>query len=106
MAGFIQIIEFTTSRPDEVQALGTEYRAGRVADGGRLPVLRGTITADKDRPNTYLNIVEFASHADAMENSNHPATSEFSQKMMTLCDGPPKFYNLDVLESWDPNSAS
>jgi hypothetical protein len=41
-----------------------------------------------------------------MENSNHPATSEFSQKMMTLCDGPPKFYNLDVLESWDPNSAS
>jgi hypothetical protein len=98
MAGFVQIIEFTTTRPDEVKSLGDEYRAGRLASGDRVPVIRGTIAADRDRPNTYLNIVEFASYADAMENSNNPATTEFSQKMMTLCDGPPRFYNLDVME--------
>lgn len=99
MAGFVQIIEFTTSRPDEVKALGEEYRAGRMASGERVPVVRGTITADRDRPNTYLNIVEFASHEDAMENSANPATQQFSQKMMALCDGPPRFLNLDVLDT-------
>jgi hypothetical protein len=105
MAGFIQIIEFTTSRPEEVQSLGDQYRADRIASGDRLPVIRGTFTADKDRPNTYLNIVEFESHADAMANSNHPATQEFAQKMMVLCDGPAKFYNLDVTDSWEPSKS-
>ncbi len=98
MAGFVQIIEFTTSRPDDVRALTEQYRAERAADGGRVPVVRGTVAADRDRPNTYLNIVEFASYEDAMENSKHPATSAFAEKMMGLCDGPPKFSNLDVIE--------
>jgi hypothetical protein len=96
MAGFVQIIEFTTSRPDEVKALGEEYRATR----GDSPVVRGTFTADRDRPNTYLNIVEFPSYEAAMANSNDPATGEFAKKMMVLCDGPPKFYNLDLMEVW------
>ncbi|MDX6200301.1 MAG: hypothetical protein QOJ79_3452 [Actinomycetota bacterium] len=99
MAGFVQIIEFTTSRPEEVKALGEEYRATR----GDSPVVRGTFTADKDRPNTYLNIVEFPSYEAAMKNSQDPATSEFAQKMMVLCDGPAKFYNLDVLDVWTAN---
>lgn len=99
MSGFVQIIEFTTSRPDEVKALGDEYRAERLASGDRVPVIRGTIASDRDRPNTYLNIVEFASYDDAMANSSNPATQAFSQKMMALCDGPPRFYNLDVVES-------
>ena len=28
-----------------------------------------------------------------------PETSEFSAHMAKLCDGPPKFYNLDVWQS-------
>jgi len=31
-----------------------------------------------------------------MENSNRPETGEFAAQMAKLCDGPPKFYNLDV----------
>jgi hypothetical protein len=104
MAGFVQIIEFTTSRPDEVRAIGEQYRADRIASGDKLPVERGTFTTDRDRANTYLNIVEFASYEDAMKNSAHPATAEFAQKMAVLCDGPAKFYNLDVLETWTPAS--
>jgi hypothetical protein len=96
MAGFVQIIEFTTSRPEEVKALSEDYRANR----GDSRVVRGTFTADKDRPNTYLNIVEFPSYDAAMENSKHPATAEFAEKMMVLCDGPAKFYNLDVMDVW------
>ena len=96
MAGFIQIIEFTTSRPDEVKALSEEYRATR----GDSPVTRGTFTADRDRPNTYLNIVEFPSYEAAMANSADPATTAFAEKMMVLCDGPAKFYNLDLMDVW------
>jgi hypothetical protein len=96
MAGFIQIIEFTTTRPEEVKALSEQYRAAR----GKSPVVRGTFTADRDRPNTYLNIVEFPSYEDAMKNSADPATSEFAAKMMVICDGPPTFYNLDINDVW------
>ncbi len=96
MAGFVQIIEFTTTRIDEVRALGDEMRSQ--ADAGL--VLRGTFTADRDRPNTYVNIIEFESYETAMENSNRPETGAFAGRMAELCDGPPKFYNLDVLDTW------
>ena len=96
MAGFVQIIMLTTTRIDEVRALGDEVRGQ--ADAGL--VLRGTFTADRDRPNTYLNIIEFDSHESAMENSNRPETASFAARMGELCDGPPTFYNLDVLDSW------
>jgi hypothetical protein len=36
-----------------------------------------------------------------MENSNRPDTSEFAAKMAKLCDGPPKYYNLDVIRTWE-----
>lgn len=39
-----------------------------------------------------------AAHEEAMENSNLPVTQEFSQKMMALADGPPTFYNVDVID--------
>ena len=55
------------------------------------------IAADRDRPGYYLNLVEFDSYESAMENSNRPETAEFSAKMAELCDGPPRFYNLDVV---------
>ena len=98
MAGFVQIIEFTSSQPDAVRALTEDYRAARGASGEAMPVVRSTVTADRDRPNTYLNIVEFVSYEEAMKNSQNPATTEFSQKMMAICDGPPRFYNLDIVE--------
>ena len=97
MTGFVQIIEFTSSRPDEVRALGEKYREAR-RDRGDMPVVRSTVTTDRDRPNTYLNIVEFPSYEEAMRNSENPATTEFSKNMMAICDGPPRFYNLDIVE--------
>lgn len=95
MAGFVQIIEFNSSRIDEIRALVEEWR-----DPGRGLAVRGTITADRDRPGTYLNIVEFESLESAMENSQRPETQELAAKMGELCDGPPKFYNLDHIETW------
>jgi hypothetical protein len=100
MAGFMQIIEFQTSRFDEITKLLEEIRT-RLDDGRSSRPLRGTSTADRDRPGFYLNVVEFDSYEDAMENSNRPETAEFAARLAKLCDAPPKFYNLDVREVWE-----
>jgi quinol monooxygenase YgiN len=94
---FVQIIEFTTSRIDDVKALSEQYRAERGDDAGPT---RAYFTQDRDKPNTYLNIVEFDSYEEAMANSENPATSSFAQKMSELVDGPPVFRNLDVADTW------
>ena len=90
---FIQIIEFKTSRIDEVNAALDEWLA---QTAGRRAAVRGTLTQDRDHPNTYLNIVEFPSYDEAMANSELPETAAFAARMNSLCDGPQMFRNLDV----------
>ena len=91
--GFIQLIEFTTSRPDEVETLVDEWLT---QTAGRRTAQRGTFTQDRERPNTYLQIVEFPSYEDAMANSDLPETASFAEGLSQLCDGPMLFRNLDV----------
>ena len=90
---FVQIIEMRTSRPDEVEALVNEWRA-QTED--RRTAQRGTFTKDRDRPDTYVQIVEFPSFEDAMANSALPETAAFAERLAKLCDGPMTFRNLDV----------
>ena len=91
---FIQIIEYKTSRIDELNA---------ALDGwlektkGRRAATRGVQTQDRDAADTYVQIIEFPSYEEAMANSNLPETSEFATQFAALCDGPPTFRNLDVL---------
>ncbi|MEE1783521.1 hypothetical protein PUR71_11465 [Streptomyces sp. SP17BM10] len=91
---FIQIIEYKTTRIDEFNALldsWVEKNAGnRIAS-------RALQTRDRDQENVYLNIVEFPSYEKAMENSDRPETAEFAAQAAALCDGPPVFRNLDLL---------
>ncbi len=105
MSGFVQIIEFQTSRLDEVEALGREIR-DRLDDGRPSSPNRGMIAADRDRPGYYLNIVEFDSHEAAMANSSRPEVGEFAARLAKLCDSPPKFYNLDMREVWQPSASA
>ena len=90
---FIQIIEFTTTRLGDVEELMEEWVA---KTEGKRKAHRGTLTADRDRPDTYVQIVEFPSYEEAMANSNLPETTEFAEKIAKLCDGPASFRNLDV----------
>jgi quinol monooxygenase YgiN len=92
--GFIQIIDNTTSRMEEIEALSAQLRADMA---GETTVRKVTITQDRDRPGRFLVIAEFDSYEDAMKNSEHPATQAFAAKMAELCDGPPTFVNLDVV---------
>jgi hypothetical protein len=90
---FIQLIEITTDRPDQVEALVAEWRAQTT---GRRTAQRGTFTKDRERPNTYLQIVEFPSYDEAMANSDLPETAVLAERLGQLCDGPMLFRNLDV----------
>ena len=93
--GFVQIIDFRTSKYDEMRKIGEEWEAAaRTQNKAR----RRVMCEDRDNPGRYLNIVFFDSYESAMDNSNDPITQEFSQRMMALGDGQPTFYNLDVLE--------
>jgi hypothetical protein len=98
MAGFVQIIEFRSSRIDEIKALSEAY------DNRLKGALfrRAVIVADRDRPGVYRNIVEFDSYEVAMQNSQRPETSDFAARMAELCDGPPSFANLDVIAIMEP----
>ena len=93
MAGFVQIIEFSTSRIDEIKDMNDQWREAHPEIGPQ----RITVTADRDRPGTYCSIVEFADYDEAMRNSEDPTTGEWAAKMEALCDGPPVFRNLDVV---------
>ena len=91
---FVQLIEFRTSRLDEFNALVDEWM--EQSKGFRTAV-RGMEGRDRDRDDTYIQIVEFPSYEQAMENSNRPETAEFAERLAKLCDGPPTFRNLDVI---------
>jgi hypothetical protein len=92
---FVQIIEFKTSKMDEMRKLGEEWEASAGSDS---TARRRVMGEDRDHPGQYVNIVFFDSYDEAMKNSNLPATQEFSKKMMELGDGPPNFTNVDVIE--------
>lgn len=93
---FVQIIEYTTSREDEVEALLKETLA---ATEGRRTSGRAMRCSDRDKPNTYINIVEFPSFEAAMKNSEMPEVTAMAEQMAKLCDGPAIFRNLDVNET-------
>jgi quinol monooxygenase YgiN len=95
---FVQIIDVTTSRIGEVESLMDEWVE---RTQGKRKTQRATLTLDRDRPNTFVQIVEFPSYEAAMANSSLPETAEFAEKLAKLCDGPPTFRNLDVRRTDD-----
>ncbi|HUP87519.1 MAG TPA: hypothetical protein VM143_17840 [Acidimicrobiales bacterium] len=92
---FVQIIEYTTSKAEEMRKVGEEWEQ---AAAGEAKARRRVLCQDRDQAGRYFNIVFFDSHEEAMANSDLPVTGEFAQRMMALADGPPTFYNLDVVE--------
>lgn len=91
---FVQIIEFKTSKYDEVEKLTDEFLA---STEGKRTTSRGMMCSDRDRSGTYFEIIVFPSYEAAMKNNDLPETKAFAEKMMALCDGEPIFRNLDVL---------
>jgi hypothetical protein len=96
--GFLQVIQYRTSKFDEMQKVADEWDA----DPAETDTSRRVIVCrDRDNEGQYFTMVFFDSYESAMQNSNAPRTQEMSQKMMALADGPPTFYNLDIVEERD-----
>jgi hypothetical protein len=91
--GFIQVIELSTTRPDDVTALVNEWRS---QTEGRRTARRSTFAKDREKANTYIQLVEFPSYEEAMANSALPETAKFAERLAKLCDGPMVFRDLDV----------
>ncbi len=92
---FVQLVEFSTSRVDELRELSQDVP--QIA-GTRV---KGMVCGDRDNPGRFVIVAEFPSYEEAMENSQRPETTEFAARMAELCDGPPTFRNLDVIEEID-----
>ena len=56
----------------------------------------GIVAADRDRPDTYVEVVAFPDHAAAMRNSEHPVTTDFAMQLQEVTEGEAGFRNLDV----------
>lgn len=95
---FVQLIEFRTDkeRLAEGQAAMDRYEA---EIGSAHTVRWAVMGADRDTPDTYVQIVEFPSYGQAMANSGHPATRALSERLRKLTDGEPVFRNLDVVQA-------
>jgi hypothetical protein len=92
---FVQIIEFRSSKPDEVRALGDEWEK---ATQGKRKVRRRLFAEDRNSRGRFFNIVFFDSYEEAMENSSLPETDSFSKRMTGLMEGSPSFFDLDIIE--------
>ena len=90
---FVQLIEFDTDRIAEWDAI-----VGRWAEaiGAQHTVRWGVLGSDRDRPGHHVAMVEFPGYTEAMANSDHAATAAFGQELQAICDGEPRFRNLDV----------
>ena len=96
---FVQIIEFSTRSYDEMNALIDGWKAEIGADRAAGWMVMGR---DRDRADTYLEVVAFPSVEAAQRNSDHPVTTAFAEKMRALCDGPLTFRDLEVVRAETP----
>jgi Protein of unknown function (DUF1059) len=92
---YLQLVEFHTRDLDRFMRLVQGWREQiGVETTGRW----GVVTADRDRPDTYVEVVAFPDYDAAMRNSEHPATTRFAKEMQEVTEGDASFRNLDVRE--------
>jgi quinol monooxygenase YgiN len=96
IVGFIQVMEVTTSSYDEMERLHEQWL--RDTEGKRT-VVSEKICRDRDRPDTYVLIVEFESYDAAMTNNELPETARIAEGIAGLASEPTVFRNLDLIRA-------
>ncbi|MFD6226700.1 ester cyclase [Streptomyces sp. NPDC060232] len=91
---FVQVIDYETTRFDEMNALIDRWAE---QSSGRRTATHTMIGQDREAKNHFVDMVEFDSYEEAMKNSQLPETDRMFQEMVALCEGMPKFMNLDVV---------
>ena len=93
---FVQIMEVTTDKFDEFEALHEQWLAA--TEGTRTTELEWVLR-DREDSNRYVIVVQFPSFEEAMKNNDLPATAEIAAGMQKLLSEPPTFRNLDVVRT-------
>ncbi|WP_406199164.1 ester cyclase [Kitasatospora sp. NBC_01560] len=100
---FVQIIECKTDRLDDLNRLmdtWAEQTRGRRTAGHAM------VTTNRADSKHVVEIVEFASYEEAMQNSHLPETDRIFREMVALCEEPPTFTDLDVVRDAQFNKAT
>lgn len=92
---FVQLMEYRTSKPDEVREVLREWE--RVT-AGRRSARRILSTQHHGDSGRRCELVFFDSYDAARENSQLPETDEYARKLRSLVDGELTFLDLDVVE--------
>ena len=90
---FMQIIEITTDRIDELATLEDEWR---IAGRGRRTGTADWLCADRSQPGRYFSVNLFPSHDAALTNAALPETDALAGEAMKI--GAATFYDCDVLQ--------
>jgi len=92
---FVQIIEFRTTDIDRARQINDDWWH---ATEGKRTVRRELLARDRSDPSRCFAVVFFDSFESAMENSGLPETQASAQEYRKMSDGPPVFYDLEVVE--------
>ena len=96
---FVQIIGFETERLEEMQQVLRE--AAQRNEGRTGGPTHSMLLKDRDRPNRYLALIEFASFEEAMGNSDDPETSRMAERLDALSLDERVFTNCDLVDARD-----
>ncbi|WP_419994003.1 hypothetical protein [Streptomyces boninensis] len=95
---FIQIIDYETDQPEQMQALADQFRKEQEGKPGG-PV-RITVMQDRSNRKRHLTIAEFESYEEAQRNNDRPEVQKFAEQMQSLCSKPPVFTDCDLRQQF------
>ncbi|MDT0346140.1 ester cyclase [Streptomyces litchfieldiae] len=100
---FVQVIDFKTSRADELNRLMDTWVA---QTEGKRTATHSVVGRDRSDSTHIVEIVEFPSYEDAERNARLPETDRIFREMAALCDDVPRFTDLDVVRDEQLNKAA
>ncbi len=95
---FTQHIVVYAADEGALEKLLDDWRLAGASEGTGF--LGGRLLRFRDKPGRYVLQADFDSAASAESNQERPETQEWSQKLIDLIDGEPKYENLDVLRDF------
>ncbi|MEU5519127.1 ester cyclase [Streptomyces sp. NPDC093250] len=100
---FVQLIDCRTNQFEEMDRLMDQWVE---QTQGKRTATHAMVGKDHSDPGHVVEIVEFPSYEEAMQNSQLPETNQIFREMVDLCDGMPTFTDLEVVRDAQLNTDS
>ncbi len=92
----LQFVEITTDQPDVVRELQYEWEC----ETRDMRIDRKfQFTIDRDRPDTYLAVIEFDDFESALIHAEMPQTQRLYERIAELSGKPPRIRNFTIIHS-------